>query len=276
MDMGLGIVGALAGGLIGGAGILLSSRRKVDAGQALVVHKLSGEPEVYFQDTSVMPLVHRAEIMDISVKAITVRREGRQGLVCRDNIRADIEMVFFMRVNRTKEDVLKVAQSVGCARVSDPEACSALFHAKLSEAISTVGKQIDFEDLFSKRSEVKDRVLAQVGSDLDGFVLEEAAIEHLEQTPIEALDKDNVLDAKGLHKIAEITTERNIRTNALLQQEQKEIARQNLEAAEAILEMERRKADAEIKQKREIAATAAREEAEIQRIASRTRGNGLT
>jgi len=36
--------------------------------------------------------------MDISVKTIEIARTGREGLICRDNIRADIKVTFFVRV----------------------------------------------------------------------------------------------------------------------------------------------------------------------------------
>jgi uncharacterized membrane protein YqiK len=35
-----------------------------------------------------------------------------------DNMRADIKVAFFVRVNQTSQDVLKVAQAVGCERAS--------------------------------------------------------------------------------------------------------------------------------------------------------------
>ncbi len=35
------------------------------------------------------------EIMDISVKTIELDRSGADGLICRDNIRADIKITFF-------------------------------------------------------------------------------------------------------------------------------------------------------------------------------------
>jgi uncharacterized membrane protein YqiK len=62
-------------------------------------------------------MIHKAEIMDISVKTLEIDRRGKNGLICRDNIRADIKVNFFVRVNKRKEDVIKVAQSIGCARV---------------------------------------------------------------------------------------------------------------------------------------------------------------
>jgi hypothetical protein len=54
-----------------------------------------------------------------------------------------------------------------------------------------------------------------------------------------------------------------VKTNDFRRTEEKEITRQNVDAKEAILELQRRQADAEIKQHREIETMRAREEAEI-------------
>ena len=40
--------------------------------------------------------------MDISVKRIEIYRHGTEGLICKDNIRADIKVAFFVRVNKNR------------------------------------------------------------------------------------------------------------------------------------------------------------------------------
>ncbi|MFF4758940.1 flotillin family protein [Streptomyces sp. NPDC001292] len=244
--------------------------RKVEQGKALIVSKMR-KVDVTFTGQVVLPVLHKAEVMDISVKAIEITRTGREGLICRDNIRADIRITFFVRVNKTVEDVVKVAQAVGTARASDRDTLQELFHAKFSEALKTVGKQLDFTDLYTKREELRYRIIEVIGVDLNGYHLEDAAIDYLEQTPLTQLDPGNVLDAQGIRKITELTAVEHVRTNEAQRTEEKEITRQNVDAREAILELERRQADAEIKQRREIETSRAREEAETARVVEEER-----
>ncbi|WEH16443.1 flotillin family protein [Streptomyces sp. VNUA24] len=239
--------------------------RKVEQGKALIVSKMR-KVDVTFTGQVVLPVLHKAEVMDISVKTIEITRAGREGLICRDNIRADIRISFFVKVNKTVEDVVKVAQAVGTARASDRDTLQELFHAKFSEALKTVGKQLDFTDLYTKREELRYRIIEVIGVDLNGYHLEDAAIDYLEQTPLTQLDPANVLDAQGIRKITELTAVEHVRTNEAQRHEEKEITRQNVDAREAILELERRQADAEIKQRREIETVRAREEAETARV----------
>ncbi|MER7895722.1 flotillin family protein [Streptomyces sp. NPDC096046] len=244
--------------------------RKVEQGKALIVSKLR-KVDVTFTGQVVLPVLHRAEVMDISVKTIEITRAGKDGLICRDNIRADIRISFFVKVNKTVEDVIKVAQAVGTARASDRDTLQELFHAKFSEALKTVGKQLDFTDLYTKREELRYKIIELIGIDLNGYHLEDAAIDYLEQTPLSQLDPANVLDAQGIRKITELTAVEHVRTNEARRTEEKEITRQNVDAREAILELERRQADAEIKQRREIDTVRAREEAETARVTEEER-----
>ncbi|MFD4997823.1 flotillin family protein [Streptomyces buecherae] len=244
--------------------------RKVEQGKALIVSK-TRTVDVTFTGQVVLPVLHKAEVMDISVKTIEISRTGRDGLICRDNIRADIRISFFVRVNKTVEDVIKVAQAIGTARASDKATLQELFNAKFSEALKTVGKQLDFTDLYTKREELRDRIIEVIGTDLNGYSLEDAAIDHLEQTPLNQLDTHNILDAQGIRKITELTAVEHVRTNEYQRHEEKEITRQNVDAREAILELERRQADAEIKQKREVDTVRAREEAETARVVEEER-----
>ncbi|WP_330259296.1 flotillin family protein [Streptomyces murinus] len=239
--------------------------RKVDQSQALIVSK-TRRVDVSFTGQVVLPILHKAEVMDISVKTIEISRSGRDGLICRDNIRADIRILFFVKVNKTVQDVIKVAQSVGTERASHQDTLQELFHAKFSEALKTVGKQMDFTDLYTKREELRYHIIELIGVDLNGYHLEDAAIDYLEQTPLTQLDPANVLDAQGIRKITELTAVEHVRTNEAKRTEQKEITRQDVDAREAILELERRQADAEIKQRREIETSRAREEAETARV----------
>ncbi len=252
--------------------LLVVSRlfRKVEQGKALIVSKMR-RVDVTFTGQVVLPVLHKAEVMDISVKAIEITRAGKDGLICKDNIRADIRISFFVKVNKTVEDVIKVAQSVGTERASHQDTLRELFHAKFSEALKTVGKQMDFTDLYTKREELRYRIIEVIGVDLNGYHLEDAAIDYLEQTPINQLDPANVLDAQGIRKITELTAVEHVRTNEAQRTEEKEITRQNVDAREAILELERRQADAEIKQRREIETSRAREEAETARVVEEER-----
>ncbi len=262
------MVGVAALMLFGILVLIARFYRQVDQGRALIVNTMRSEPVVTFTGAVVYPIINRAEQMDMSVKMVEIDRRGKDGLICADNIRADINVSFFVRVNKTEPDVLKVAQSIGCARASDPVALSELFSAKFSEALKTVGKHFNFEDLYKMREEFKDEIIKVIGKDLNGFVLDDAAIDYLEQTPLGSLDPNNIMDAEGIRKITDLTVAQNVQTNQLRQKERMEVGSQNLSADEAVFKFDQRRAEAEAKKDREIAVARSREQNEAERVAS--------
>ena len=262
------VAGLVALAVFGTLIIVARFYRQVEQGKALIINTMKTEPIVTFTGKVVYPIINKAETMDISVKTVEIDRRGKEGLICKDNIRADIKVTFFVRVNKTQEDVLKVAQAIGCARASDPKTLEELFTAKFSEALKTVGKRLNFEDLYKERQKFKDDIIDVIGKDLNGFVLDDAAIDYLEQTPLESLDKDNIMDAEGIKKITDLTVIQNILTNELRQKERMEIGSQNLHADEAVFQFEQRRAEADAKAKKEIAISQSREQNEAARVAN--------
>lgn len=244
--------------------------RKVDQGKVIVRNGVGG-PVVSFGGILVLPILHHAEVMDISVKRVEIAREGEDGLICKDNLRADIRVAFFVRVNQTKEDVLKVAQLLGCAKASDPGTLMDFFDAKFSEALKTVGKKFEFVQLYTEREKFKDEILQIIGTDLNGYVLDDAAIDYLEQTDVNKLNSSNILDAEGIKKITELTAKQLVLANQIERDKQKTIKQQDITAREAILELEKQNQEAEARQLREIAIIKSREKAEAEKVAQEER-----
>ncbi|MDD0841827.1 flotillin family protein [Pseudomonas sp. Gutcm_11s] len=239
---------------------------KVPQGTALIVNDMSSTPKVHFTGALVYPVIYLKEFMRISLITLEVDRRGKDGLICKDNMRADITVAFYLRVNETQEDVLKVAKAIGVDRASDRAAVNELFNAKFSEALKTVGKQFDFVQLFENRQDFRDRIIETIGNDLNGYVLEDVAIDYLEQTAKSSLDPSNILDAAGIRKITELTAAQNVITNDLERNEELAIKKKNVETREATLALERQQADAEARQKREVETIRAREEAETIKV----------
>lgn len=214
----------------------------------------------------IVPLFHRYEFMDLTLKSFEISREGSEGLICKDNIRADIKVAFFIRVDNTQEEMKEVAQSIGARRCSELETLRELFDAKFSEALKTVGKQFDFVDLYDQREKFKEEILKVIGTDLNGYRLDDAAIDYLEQTPLEMLSPSNILDAEGIKKITELTASEKVKENQFTRDKEKTLKKQDVEAEETILALERQRVEAVEKQKREIAEISARERAAAKKV----------
>ncbi len=213
-----------------------------------------------------MPIVQTYHIVDISVKKLEITRKGKDGLVCRDNIRADITVAFYIRVESTTESVRKVAQMLTPERVSDLNQLRDLFEAKFSEALKTAGKQMEFHELFTERIKFRDQIQNTIGKDLDGFLLQDVAIDYLEQTPLDQHDPNNVLDSEGIKKITEITQRERVLANEFSQRTSVQMEKENADADIAKREQKRRNEENSAKQLRAMTEVKAIEEAEARKV----------
>ena len=155
----------VVGLLIFSAFLAMFCLRKVKAGEAGVRTGFGGI-KVTKSYMLRLPFVHRWDIMDIQVKKLEVARKGKDGLICNDNIRADIEVAFYVRVGETDGEIIKVAEMVGCDRASEIDKLKELFEAKFSDALKAAGKQMEFANLYTERTKFRDMVVAQIGDDL--------------------------------------------------------------------------------------------------------------
>lgn len=262
------LIGAVAFMVILMATVMASSKfyMKVGPDEAVVRTGYGGLKVVTASGTMVFPIFHRAEKMDLTLKSFEIAREGAEGLICRDNIRADIRVAFFIRIDKTIEEMKEVAQSIGCKRASQLETLRELFDAKFSEALKTVGKQFDFVELYDKRENFKAEILKVIGTDLNGYKLDDCAIDYLEQTRLELLNPHNILDAEGIKKITELTSTEKIKENHFTREREKTLKKQDVEAQEAIMQLERQRVEAVERQKRAIAEIESREQAAAAKV----------
>ena len=161
--------------VIGMAFIMVASKFYIKVGpdEAIVKTGMGGMNVIIDGGALVWPVIHRYEKMDLTLKSFEIAREGSEGLICKDNIRADIKCAFFIRVDKTTEEIKEVAQSIGCKRASVVETLRELFDAKFSEALKTVGKQFEFVELYDKRDKFKNEILKVIGTDLNGYRLDD-------------------------------------------------------------------------------------------------------
>lgn len=239
--------------------------RKIQPGRAGIKTGWGGF-KVAFDWMVRVPLVQNYHIVDISVKKLEIHRKGKDGLVCKDNIRADITVAFYIRVEATEDSVRKVAQMLTPERVSDVEQLRQLFEAKFSEALKTAGKQMQFHELFTERLKFRDQIQGTIGKDLDGFILQDVAIDYLEQTPLNQHDPENVLDAEGIKKITEITQRERVIANEHSQRAGVQIEKENADAEIARREQTRRNEEDQARQHRAITEVKANEEAEARKV----------
>lgn len=187
---------------------VMSFYTKAPQGKA-IIRTGQGGIKVSFNGIWVMPVIHKMEIMDISIKEISIERIGKESIITNDSIRVDLKILYFLRIQPNAVAIKTVARNIGTEKAADLETIQGLFEAKFTEIMKTVAKDFPFLDILNSREEFRRKMEKFIHSEeLNGFELVNLEIETLEMTPKSFYDPDNILDHHGLKRLEELKNEK--------------------------------------------------------------------
>lgn len=196
--------------------LFLISRYRVASAvsEVLIIKRMNGTMSVAKTGGFVWPIVNTCQLFSINRRAIdvysgsdknSIRDENvikiGNGIHCKDNIRADLQISFYLKVSK----IDSIAESFSYHQLTNQKAFSDFFVSKLSEALKTATRKYDFVDLMDHREQFRESVIEVLNEDLYGFILDDVTIRSIEQTPITELDDHNILDIQGKEKVTNIT-----------------------------------------------------------------------
>ncbi|MGE5611312.1 MAG: SPFH domain-containing protein [Bacillota bacterium] len=256
-------IGALVVLVVGIVTMITRLYRKASANMAFVRTGMGGAKVIMDGGVLVIPVVHQVIPVSLETMRLNVERRGPHALITKDNLRVDLSAEFYIKVQANADDILQAARSLGGRNVQ-PEAVSELVQEKLVSALRTVAATKDLVELHAKRDEFASAVQAIVTHDLasNGLTLESVTISSLDQTDPGQLQEQNVFDAQGLRKIAEITQKARIERNEIEREAERAVVEKNVATRKKLLDMERDQAEFEAEQKMKVANVRAGRERE--------------
>lgn len=217
-------------------------------------------------------IIHEVKEISLNTMRLEVLREQSDSLITVDFNRADVEVVFYIKVtpdeNENNIDILKAAQALGDKSMT-PETVRELIEPMLDGALRSVAAASEIQDLLQKREEFADKVKDACGSDLklhNGLTLDTVSIVRVDQTPISTLDPTNRFDAVGIRAITEITADAEREKERIEQEKEVAVVKIHVEADLQKFEQEQDRAWGESDQQKNIAMYAADREAETIRF----------
>jgi uncharacterized membrane protein YqiK len=151
----------------------------VAQGKALIRTGFGGAKVTLDSGIFVIPILHKVEEMDITLKKLVVEEE----VLSKEDELLKLKVCFYIRVNKDAKFVIEVAQTIGCERASTAETMEELFYSKFVEATKTVAICFTKKELQQNRDEFKKEILQTIGTDLNGYILDDCAIEQIKTVP---------------------------------------------------------------------------------------------
>ena len=266
--IGLGVLLVLLLGLVG---LFKAFYRKVDQGTALIVNDMSTQPKVHFTGALIIPVLYKAEVMQISLITMQIDRRGKEGLICRDNIRADIEVASSSASTRPEATCCKVAQGrrlrprVGPAGDRRAVRREVLRGAEDGRQAVRLRRAVRTSATSSRTRSSRSSARTSTATCSKTWPSTTSS-----RRRSACWTSNNILDAEGIKKITELTAAQKIvATNELRAEREGRSRSKNVEAREAILALERQLAEAEAQAEARDRDHPAREEAETAQGAGR-------
>ncbi len=266
------VIGAVV--LVASAVLIIVARlyQRTSANEAFVRTGMGGRAVVLDGGAIVIPVIHKTVPVVLETMKLEVERAGEDALITRDNLRCDIRAEFYIKVQGQKDDILNASRSLGDRSVNAAAVRDLVFE-KLVSALRSVAATRELAQLHAERDDFATAVSELVREDLksNGLTLESVTISRLDQTDTQRLNEQNVFDAQGLRKIAEITQQARVERNMYERDAEREITQKNVDTRKEVLDLEKEQAEAEATQAAEVAKirSARRQEAETYEIEQR-------
>ncbi|MCY4300624.1 MAG: SPFH domain-containing protein [Aestuariivita sp.] len=172
-----------------------------------------------------LPIVHHIQKVSMSTLAIRINRDGRNAILTRDQIRADVDFEFELRVQPTEEGISIAAQTLGHRIARGTNGVETALGGVLIDAIQGVAATQTLQEIHLDRtgftthvSETIETRAAQLG-----LTLISTSLVAFDQSDLSQWNEENAFNAQGMRQLA-----------ALVAQERKERVRIETEAEVAV------------------------------------------
>ncbi|MEM5582413.1 flotillin domain-containing protein [Roseibium sp. AS2] len=240
---------------------------KASLDTALVRTGFGGRRVVMDGGCLVLPFLHRLQKVSMGALTVSIEREGRNAVLTRDQMRADISCEFEFQVAPDAEGIATAAKSLGQRIARGGETVREVISGALVHAIQNAGAARTLEEIHLDRSgfseELAEVVDAQVG--LMGLRLVSASIVSLDQSDLGLWNENNAFNALGMRRLAELVSDQRKARIRIETEAEISIGESRLAQHQRQLELQREEREAQISQHEHLAKleadAASREEA---------------
>lgn len=237
---------------------------KSESRRAFVRTGLGGSKAVVGGGAFIIPLIQKIQWVDLGETKLTVSRKGKQSIITKDLLRADMEAEFYIRVKADADSVKQAATALG-RRADNSETLKDFLEPKLLDVLQTIASQMKLKEIHENRGQYTEKVKDILNGDFQwkGLELTTVSLCSLDQTPIDFYNADNIFDSEGLLAIKDQTEKRKKELNEVEQEQAFLIQQKNVEVRKRFLNMEKERAFAEQDAHKDIEAQKEESEREL-------------
>ena len=156
-----------------------------------------------------LPILHRVQKVFMGALSLQVRRNGQDAVLTRDQMRADIEFEFELRVDPSTQGISAAAQTLGPRIARGGESLSDIVTGPMVDAIQRAAAARTLEAIHLDRSAFSDDVAETVESQASklGLTLVSASLVAVDQSDLGQWNENNAFNAQGMRRLAALVAD---------------------------------------------------------------------
>ena len=222
---------------------------------ALVRTGLGGRKVVIDGGCFALPILHSIQRVSMAAISIPVDCTRQKALLCADQLRADVEMEFEVRVEPTRDGIATAAQALGNRISRTSDAVQELIEGLVVASIQNAAASRTLAEIHLDRAGFAEDVADRVSARLAGLGLKliSSSLISLDQSSFAQLDENNTFNAEGMRRMSEMVSEQRKARIAVETATEIAIRESRLAQHQRQLEIDRVQRESEIDQQEHFA-----------------------
>ncbi|CAB1075640.1 Inner membrane protein YqiK [Olavius algarvensis Delta 1 endosymbiont] len=231
---------------------------------SLVKTGFGGRKVIMDGGTIAVPYFHEISKVNMQTLRLEVQRTSEAALITKDRMRVDVGVEFYVSVIPSGDGIARANQTLG-ERTFHADQLRELIQGKLVDALRSVAARMTMDELHENRgafvADVREGLVDSLAR--NGLELDSVSLTSLDQTPFDKLDENNVFNAVGMRKLAEVVAKSKKERAAIDSDAEISVRNAALETTKKKLQISLEEQEAEISQVQEIETLKAAQLAEV-------------
>ena len=202
-----------------------------------------------------LPILHRVQKVSMGALNFSIGREGRDAVLTRDQLRADIRFEFELRVAPTTEGISTAAQALGSRIARGGDTVKDVFEGALVDAMQRAAASRTLEEIHLDRSGFSDDVAEAIEARAAklGLTLLSASLIAVDQSDLSQWNENNAFNAQGMRRLAELVANQRKERVRIESEAEVAVRESRLAQHQRLLELKREEREAEVAQQERLA-----------------------
>lgn len=221
---------------------------------ALVRTGFGGQRVVTDGGCLALPILHQMQKVSMGALNFEIARQGREAVLTRDKMRADVTFGFELRVSPAPEGIAVAAQALGHRIARGGDSVHEVLSGALVNAIQNAAAYRSLDEIHLDRGGFAQDVATaiEVQAKQLGLMLVSSALISVDQSDQSQLNENNAFNAQGLRRLAELVADQRKERVRIETEAETAVRESRLAQHQRQLELQRAEREAEIAQQEHL------------------------